>query len=99
MQRAPEAVARMGVVVADTGGARTGRCANEDEAEADWELIRQAMGMAVGHTAKRDDLKLMRHCERSQAIHCAAWVEWIASSLSLLAMTENSGTEPKIIMI
>jgi len=40
---------------------------------------------------------LNRHCERSEAIHRAAWTEWIASSLSLLAMTENSGFEPKII--
>src|SRR5262245_52905271 len=31
-----------------------------------------------------------RHCERSEAIHRAAWTEWIASSLSLLAMTVKS---------
>jgi hypothetical protein len=34
----------------------------------------------------RNDMKLNRHCERSEAIHCAAWMEWIASSLSLHAM-------------
>src|SRR5207244_662071 len=30
---------------------------------------------------------ILRHCERSEAIHRAANEEWIASSLSLLAMT------------
>jgi hypothetical protein len=35
-------------------------------------------------------MKLNRHCERSEAIHRAAWAEWIASSLSLLAMTVGS---------
>jgi tripartite-type tricarboxylate transporter receptor subunit TctC len=34
-------------------------------------------------------MKLNRHCERSEAIHHAAWTEWIASSLPLLAMTVN----------
>jgi addiction module HigA family antidote len=36
---------------------------------------------------------LNRHCERSEAIHRAASAEWIASSLSLLAMTVKSVTE------
>src|SRR5215475_8574484 len=40
-------------------------------------------------------MRLNRHCERSEAIHLAAWTEWIASSLSLLAMTAKSVTEPK----
>jgi hypothetical protein len=30
---------------------------------------------------------LNRHCERSEAIHRVTKEEWIASSLSLLAMT------------
>ena len=30
---------------------------------------------------------IRRHCERSEAIHCSAADEWIASSLALLAMT------------
>jgi hypothetical protein len=33
-----------------------------------------------------------------EAIHHAAWTEWIASSLSLLAMTAKSAIEPEIIM-
>jgi len=40
---------------------------------------------------------LNRHCERSEAIHLAARTEWIASSLSLLAMTARSAIEPEII--
>jgi hypothetical protein len=42
-------------------------------------------------------MKLNRHCERSEAIHRAAWTEWIASSLSLLAMTAESVIEPNLI--
>jgi hypothetical protein len=42
-------------------------------------------------------MSLNRHCERSEAIHCAAWTEWIASSLSLLAMTAKTVIEPEII--
>jgi len=34
----------------------------------------------------------------SEAIHLAAWTEWIASSLSLLAMTAKSAIEPEINM-
>jgi hypothetical protein len=43
-------------------------------------------------------MTLIRHCERSEAIHLAASTEWIASSLSLLAMTAKSAIEPEIIM-
>ena len=52
----------------------------------------------LNHALWRDDVKLNRHCERSEAIHRAAWTEWIASSLSLLAVTQNSEIEPKIII-
>jgi hypothetical protein len=41
-----------------------------------------------------DQSELNRHCERIEAIHRAAW---IASSLSLLAMTAKSVIEPEII--
>jgi hypothetical protein len=34
-----------------------------------------------------------------EAIHLATWTEWIASSLSLLAMTAKSVIEPKIISL
>jgi hypothetical protein len=44
-------------------------------------------------------MRLNRHCERSEAIHRAAWAKWIASSLSLLAMTAKSVTEPEVIML
>jgi hypothetical protein len=44
-------------------------------------------------------MRLNRHCERSEAIHRAARIEWIASSLSLLAMTTKSAIEPEIIML
>jgi hypothetical protein len=55
-------------------------------------------------------MKLNRHCEPTgprearpddrlhEAIHRAAWTEWIASLLSLLAMTAKSVIEPEIIM-
>jgi len=36
-------------------------------------------------------MMMTRHCERSEAIHLAAWTEWIASSLSFLAMTNQFG--------
>jgi hypothetical protein len=36
-----------------------------------------------------------RHCERSEAIHIAAKEEWIASSLSLLAMTANTASRSR----
>jgi hypothetical protein len=39
-------------------------------------------------------MRLNRHCERSEAIHLAVWTKWIASSLSLLAMTAKSAIEP-----
>jgi hypothetical protein len=42
-------------------------------------------------------MNLNRHCERSEAIHLAAWSEWIASSLSLLAMTAKAVIEPDLI--
>jgi hypothetical protein len=48
---------------------------------------------------ERDGMKLIRHCERSEAIHRAAWAEWIASSLSLLAMTAKSVIQPEIIIL
>jgi hypothetical protein len=44
-------------------------------------------------------MRLNRLCERSEAIHRAARIEWIASSLSLLAMTTKSVIEPEIIML
>jgi len=43
-------------------------------------------------------MRLSRHCERSEAIHLAARTEWIASSLSLLAMTARPAIEPEIIV-
>jgi hypothetical protein len=43
-------------------------------------------------------MRLNRHCERSEAIHLTTRTEWIASSLSLLAMTAKSAIEPEIIM-
>jgi len=42
---------------------------------------------------------LNRHCERSEAIHLAARAGWIASSLSHLAMTAKSASEPNFIML
>jgi dienelactone hydrolase len=33
--------------------------------------------------------EIVENCERSEAINRAAWMEWIASSLSLLAMTAS----------
>jgi hypothetical protein len=42
-------------------------------------------------------MRLNGHCERSEAIHLAAWTKWSASSLSLLAMTVKSTIEPEII--
>jgi hypothetical protein len=44
-------------------------------------------------------MRLNRHCGRSEAIHLAARAEWIASSLSLLAMTAKSAIEPEIIIL
>jgi hypothetical protein len=44
-------------------------------------------------------MRLNRHCERSEAIHRAAWTEWIASSLSLLAMTAESVIELDLIAL
>ena len=56
-------------------------------------------------------MRLNRHCEPTgpreprpadrlrEAIHRAAWAEWIASSLSLLAMTAKSVTETEVIML
>jgi hypothetical protein len=83
----------MRIVVADTGRSRAGRRADKDEAEAGAQLIGQTMGRAVGHAAKVDC-----HCERSEAIHRAARTKWIASSLSLLAMTAF-GVDPEIILL
>jgi len=45
------------------------------------------------HDELQRALKTRRHCERSEAIHEATKKEWIASSLSLLAMT--MGTEKR----
>jgi hypothetical protein len=42
---------------------------------------------------------LNRHCERSEAIHRAARAEWIASSLSLLAMTAKSEIDTNITIL
>jgi len=51
---------------------------------------------------------LNRHCEPAgranddrlhEAIHRTAWTEWIASSLSLLAMTAKSVIDPEIIIL
>jgi hypothetical protein len=44
-------------------------------------------------------MNLNRHCERSEAIYRAARSEWIASSLSLLAMTAKAVIEPEIIVL
>jgi hypothetical protein len=44
-------------------------------------------------------MRLNRHCERSEAIHRAARIEWIASSLSLLAMTSRPVIESEIIVL
>jgi len=44
MDRAPEPVAGMGVVVSDRGRARAGGGADEDEAEVGAELIGEAVG-------------------------------------------------------
>jgi hypothetical protein len=51
-----------------------------------------------GSALESDEMRLNRHCERSEAIHRATRIEWIASSLSLLAMTTKSVIEPEIIM-
>jgi hypothetical protein len=42
---------------------------------------------------------LNRHCERSEAIQKPLEEAWIASSLSLLARTAKSVTEPEIIAL
>jgi hypothetical protein len=49
MNRAPEAVAGVGVVVPELGRARAGGGADEDEAEIGAELIREAVGECIGH--------------------------------------------------
>jgi len=49
MQRAPEAVAGMSVVVPDLGRARRGGGADEDEAEIGTELVGEAVGECIGH--------------------------------------------------
>ena len=54
VQRAPKAVARMGVVVADAGGSRAGRRANKDEAEVGAKAVGQAMVATVGHVDERN---------------------------------------------
>jgi hypothetical protein len=51
------------------------------------------------YALKHDEIKLNRHCERSEAIHRAARTEWIASSLSLLATTTKSVIEPEMIVL
>jgi hypothetical protein len=54
--------------------------------------------MSASNLPKCDEMKLIRHCERSdvsavaqrakaEAIRLAVWIEWIASSPSLLATT------------
>jgi len=48
MNRAPEAVAGMGVIVPDLGRARRGGGADEDEAEVGAELVGEAVGGGVG---------------------------------------------------
>jgi len=42
---------------------------------------------------------LNRHCERSEAIQKPLEEGWIASSLSLLAMTAKSAIGPEIIKL
>jgi gluconolactonase len=42
------------------------------------------------HASRRKALLSPRHCERSEAIHLAAKQVWIASSLTLLAMTDET---------
>src|SRR5579871_4036134 len=49
VQGAPEAVARMGVVVSDRGRACAGRRADEDEAQVRAELVGEAMEAVIGH--------------------------------------------------
>ena len=49
MDRAPEAVAGMGVVMPELGRARAGRGADEDEAEIGTELVGEAVGGGSGH--------------------------------------------------
>jgi hypothetical protein len=44
-------------------------------------------------------MSLNRHCERSEAIHPAARIQWIASSLSLLAMRTKRAIEPEIVIL
>ena len=68
MQRAPEAVAGMRVVVADTGGSRAGRRANEDEAKVGTELIWQAVEMGVGHPASAGSPSLRGAIATKQSI-------------------------------
>jgi hypothetical protein len=48
---------------------------------------------------KRDGIKLNRHCEQSEAIHRAVWTKWIASELTLPAMTTKSVIEPEIAVL
>jgi hypothetical protein len=45
MQRAPEAVAGMGVIVPDRGRARAGRGADEDQAQVGAELVGEAVSI------------------------------------------------------
>jgi len=54
----------------------------------------QRRSLLVAHIACRlehDEMRLNRHCEWSEAIHRAAFIEWIASSLSLLAIDGELG--------
>jgi hypothetical protein len=62
-------------------------------------LLPQLRQRRVAGGRERGWMRLKRHCERSEAIHRAAWAAWIASSLSLLAMTAKTMIEPEIIML
>jgi hypothetical protein len=49
MDRAPEAIAGMSIVVPELGRAGAGCGADEDEAEVGTELVGEAVQIAVGH--------------------------------------------------
>ena len=58
-----------------------------------------ALMQATTVALKPDEMRLNRHCERSEAIHCATSTEWLASSLSLLAMTAKTESEPYFVTL
>jgi hypothetical protein len=56
MDRAPEAIAGMGVVVPELSRARAGGGADEDEAEIGTELVGEAVEGTVGHLGGTNEL-------------------------------------------